>query len=120
MTRLLDGDWNARTTVEFVQKYVEEHYMDEVILGDLALVAHVSPSYLSTRFKKETGASFTEYLIRYRVNKAKNLLKEKQNRCREVAENVGYKDYAQFSKIFKKYVGVSPKEYQRMALEEEN
>ena len=42
MTRLLDGDWNARTTVEFVQKYVEEHYMDEVILGDLALVAHVS------------------------------------------------------------------------------
>lgn len=120
MTRLLDGDWNARTTVEFVQKYVEEHYMDEVILGDLALVAHVSPSYLSTRFKKETGASFTEYLIRYRVNKAKNLLKEKQNRCREVAENVGYKDYAQFSKIFKKYVGLSPKEYQRMALEEEN
>ena len=64
----------------------------------------MSPSYLSTRFKKETGASFTEYLIRYRVNKAKNLLKEKQNRCREVAENVGYKDYAQFSKIFKKYV----------------
>lgn len=81
---------------------------------------NMSPSYLSTRFKKETGASFTEYLIRYRVNKAKNLLKEKQNRCREVAENVGYKDYAQFSKIFKKYVGLSPKEYQRMALEEEN
>ena len=120
MSRLLDGDWNSHTTVEFVQKYVEEYYMDEVILGDLALVAHVSSSYLSTRFKKETGTSFTEYLIRYRINKAKELLKEKQNRCREVAENVGYRDYAQFSKIFKKYTGISPKDYQRMVSDKEN
>ena len=43
-----------------------------------------------------------------------------QNRCREVAENVGYRDYAQFSKIFKKYTGISPKDYQRMVSDKEN
>ena len=81
-------------------------------LSDIAIVAHVSSSYLSTRFKKETGMNFTEYLVRYRMNKAEELLKESNLRCREIAEQVGYFDYAHFSKIFKKYIGVSPREYQ--------
>jgi predicted TIM-barrel enzyme/AraC-like DNA-binding protein len=111
MVKLLNGDFNTRDCVDFVKKYIEEHYMNEVQLGDLALVAHVSPSYLSTRFKKEMGVSFSEYLVRFRVSKARELLKTKNISCKEAAERVGYKDYVQFSKMFKKYLGEKPTDY---------
>lgn len=112
MLKMLHGDWKPGDYVNFTCKYIEDHYMENIQLSDIAIVAHVSPSYLSTRFKKETGMNFTEYLVRYRINKAEELLKESNLRYREIAEQVGYFDYAHFSKIFKKYIGVSPREYQ--------
>ena len=78
--------------------------MNEIKLADLALVAHVTPSYLSTKFKKETGISFTEYLVRHRIRKAKKLIKSGNSSFKEVADAVGYHDYVQFSKMFKKYI----------------
>ena len=113
MMRMLDGNWNSGEYVEFVKKYVEEHYMNEIQLRDLAAVAHVSGSYLSVKFKKEVGCSFTEYLVRFRINKAKELFEHRFTSCKEVASMVGYTDYTQFSKIFKKYTGKSPTEYVR-------
>lgn len=113
MVKLLEGQWNTKKVVGFVQEYVSEHYMDDIKLGNLALVSHISPTYLSTRFKKETGISFTKYLIRFRVNKAKNLLKHTSLICKDVAEEVGYPDYSQFSKTFKNYTGFSPLEWQK-------
>lgn len=113
MMRMLDGNWNSGEYVEFVKKYVEEHYMNEIQLRDLAAVAHVSGSHLSVKFKKEVGCSFTEYLVRFRINKAKELFEHRFTSCKEVASMVGYADYTQFSKIFKKYTGKSPTEYVR-------
>ena len=97
MMRMLDGNWNSGEYVEFVKKYVEEHYMNEIQLRDLAAVAHVSGSYLSVKFKKEVGCSFTEYLVRFRINKAKELFEHRFTSCKEVASMVGYADYTQFS-----------------------
>lgn len=111
MVKIIDGNWETEDYAAFVKRYIEEHYRKEIRLGDLALVAHVSPSYLSTRFKKETGVSFTEYLLTYRINRAKELLKGSNMSCREIALAVGYEDYVQFSKMFKKYEGVSPGAY---------
>lgn len=115
LTSLINGDWDINNAVDFVRKYIEEHYMEEILLGDLALVSHLSASYLSTKFKRETGTSFTDYLIRFRMNKAKELLQQKDITCREAGEAVGYFDYAQFSKMFKKHHGMSPKKYQTLA-----
>ncbi|MBR0380948.1 MAG: phosphoenolpyruvate hydrolase family protein [Eubacterium sp.] len=112
VARLINGDWNARNVVEFVREYIGENYMNDIKLGDLSLVMHISPSYLSTRFRRETGISFTEYLVRFRVEKAKELLMDSSILCREAAEQVGYFDYAQFSKMFKKYTGTTPAEWQ--------
>ncbi|NLG03729.1 MAG: helix-turn-helix domain-containing protein, partial [Clostridia bacterium] len=110
MAKLINGNWNTREYVEFIKKYIEEHYMNEIQLGDLALVTHVSSSYLSVRFKKEEGCNFTEYLVRFRMNKAKELLRKERISCKEAAARVGYTDYAQFSKMFKKYIGCNPRE----------
>jgi len=106
--QVLAGQVDTRDYVQFVKDYIEEHYATEIQLGELALFAHISSSYLSTKFKKELGCSFTEYLIRFRMNKAKELLMESKLSCKEAALRVGYSDYVQFSKMFKKYIGMNP------------
>jgi YesN/AraC family two-component response regulator len=69
----------------------------------------VSLGHLSTLFTKEVGISFKSYLVKYRIKKAIEILEEKDMPLFQVAEIVGYKDYAQFSKMFKKVTGKSPK-----------
>jgi len=111
MSKLINRNWNSNDYVEFVTTFISENYRKEVYLADLALVAHVSSSYLSTKFKQEIGCSFTEYLIKYRMNKAKEFMKQKNVSFKEVAQMVGYNDYAQFSKMFKKYAGTTPSKF---------
>ena len=113
LNNLIDRQ-NSESPVEFIRRYIEENYQKEIHISDLALIAHLSPSYLSTKFKKEVGINFTEYLLQFRLNKAKEiLLRDKKISCKEVAFSVGYSDYAQFSKMFKKFCGISPTEFQK-------
>jgi predicted TIM-barrel enzyme/AraC-like DNA-binding protein len=98
----------------FVSDYIHAHYADATIrLTDIARIAFLSSSYLSTKFKQETGVSFSAYLVRFRVEKAKELILTYNKPIKEIAEMVGYIDYAQFSKIFKKYTGQSPAEFRK-------
>ncbi len=99
--------------IESITKYIDEHYMDNLTLSDLALVANISCSYLSVRFKNEIGVSFSEYLLSYRMKKAQELLSNCSVSCKMVASSVGYLDYPQFSKTFKRITGLSPQEYQK-------
>ncbi len=113
LNRLVTGEWDVCDSVDFVKRYIEDHYMEEIQLKNLALVAHVSTTYLSLRFSREVGISFTQYLLNYRMNKAKELLQTARIPCKLVAEKVGYRDYAQFSKTFKKRVGMTPRAYRQ-------
>jgi predicted TIM-barrel enzyme/AraC-like DNA-binding protein len=107
--KMLDGITKHYDYVEFVMRYVAENYMNPISLEDLALVAHISLSHLSTLFTKEVGVSFRSYLVKFRIQKAIGILEEKDIPLFQAAELVGYKDYAQFSKMFKKITGKSPK-----------
>ena len=109
MIKMLDGITKHYDYVEFVMQYITANYMNPISLEDLAKVAHVSLSHLSTLFTKEVGISFKSYLVKYRIQKALDILDEKDIPLFQVAEIVGYKDYAQFSKMFKKVTGKSPK-----------
>ena len=111
--KAIDGSLNSSDYTEMAKKYIEEHYMKEIKLRDLALVAHISSTYYSIKFKKDMGITFKEYLINFRMNKARELLKDEDRSCKEVGMAVGYMDYVQFSKIFKKYVGTSPEIYRK-------
>lgn len=108
MLKMLDGIEKHYDYTEFVMRYISEHYYEDISLSDLARVAHISVNYLSTLFKKEVGTCFKTFLVQFRINKAIDILNEKDIPLREVADLVGFKDYAHFSKMFKKVTGKAP------------
>lgn len=103
-----------KISIEFLLQYVTEHYREKISFAELAKAAHVSRPYLSQRFKEEVGVSFSDYLLSFRLNKAKEILERERNiSCKEAALRVGYSDYAQFTKMFKKFIGESPSDYRK-------
>ena len=93
--------------------YIGEHY-HEPNIGVAAIAQHlgISEGHLSPTFKKETDYTLLNYLTRYRIHRAMELLRDCRLKVYEVAEQVGYRDIAYFSATFKKLVGMSPSEYQ--------
>lgn len=91
--------------------YIHEHYSEQITLNEVAENIYVSTFYISRMFKKELGKSFVDYLNDVRIEKAKELLKDIKYKTYEVAEIVGISDPHYFSKLFKKYSGMTPSDY---------
>ncbi|MFC7681606.1 response regulator [Paenibacillus sp. GCM10028914] len=91
--------------------YIHESYDEDLSLKVLAAQFHIHPVYLGHLFNKETGESFTEYINRYRIEKAKELLRNTPLKVQEIAREVGYWETGYFYKQFKKYVGLSPRDF---------
>ena len=93
--------------------YIGAHYQDpNITVGEIARHLGLSEGHLSHTFKKETDYTLLNYLTRYRIHKAMELLRDCRLKIYEVAEQVGYRDITYFSATFKKLVGISPSEYQ--------
>lgn len=112
LVKMIEGVKKHYDYVEFIKEYVAVNYMNEVLFTDLANVAHISRSHLSALFRKEVGCTFPEYLTQIRISKAKEIMKFKHVKLNEVANMVGFSDYAHFSKTFKKITGIPPETYQ--------
>ncbi|OMF38078.1 hypothetical protein BK133_03625 [Paenibacillus sp. FSL H8-0548] len=97
--------------IQRAQSIVQSQYGTELKLGDIALKLGMNASYLSTLFKQETGASFSDYLSRCRIEKSIELLNHSNLKIYEVAQQVGYTDGRHFSQLFRKTVGMTPIEY---------
>jgi two-component system, response regulator YesN len=93
--------------------YIHENYQNDISLSDLSEHFHLSSSYISTIFKSETGENFKEFLNRYRIQKAKEILSSQNIKVNSVAEMVGYNNVNTFIRLFKKYVGLSPGQYEK-------
>jgi two-component system response regulator YesN len=97
--------------VEKVKKYLASNYMRDISLDDMAEYVSISSYYLSRIFKKVEGINFKDYLIKIRMEKAKNMLRTGDKSVKQVGISVGYSDQDYFSKAFKKYTSFSPREY---------
>ncbi|MEI7026625.1 response regulator transcription factor [Paenibacillus sp. y28] len=95
-------------TVETMIQYIHDHYAEDITLEDLAGQLYISKNYLNQLFKRMTGETFMNYVIRVRIEKAKALLLEGNDLIYEIAEKVGYQNVPYFSTLFKKYCGVNP------------
>ncbi|WP_059051965.1 response regulator transcription factor [Paenibacillus senegalimassiliensis] len=99
-----------RKAVQYMVEYVHQHYAEDITLEQLAQQLYISKNYLNQLFKKVTGETFTNYVIRVRIEKAKGLLIEGKYMIYEISEMVGYNNVPYFSTLFKKYCGCSPSE----------
>jgi len=97
------------------REYIEENYMEDISLESVADRFHFNSSYFSNLFKVYTGIGFSDYLIRVRIRKAQELLKDTSIKVSEVTLKVGYKDAAYFNKIFKREVGISPYKFRQIS-----
>lgn len=91
-------------------QYIHQNYK-EASLTAAASKLYVSPTYLSKIFVKEMSESFSQYLLRLRINCSKELMNNPQYKIYEIAQSVGYSDTAHFSKAFKQLEGISPITY---------
>jgi len=109
--RIHENNGNNNQIISKALQFIKENYMNAISLQSVSDFIHVSSSYLSHLFKKETGDTLTEAIAKFRVEKAKELLKRNDIRTYEIASLTGIDNPAYFSFIFKKYTGFSPKEY---------
>jgi two-component system response regulator YesN len=96
--------------VEKAMDFLRKNFGKAISLEETARFAGVHPQYLSRMFSQEKGESFVDFLTRLRVSKAKELLRSGQN-VKETAAEVGYADANYFSRLFKKWEGLSPGDY---------
>lgn len=95
------------TVVEMI-RFVKDNYHDKISISDLSKKLAYSESMLNRKFKKEVHITFNEYLNRYRINKAIELLKNSDYNITEISYMCGYSSAKYFSRVFKKYLGISP------------
>jgi AraC-like DNA-binding protein/ligand-binding sensor protein len=93
------------------KEFIDRNQAEDLSLSVVARAVNTSTFYFCKMFKKATGLTFTEYLSRVRVEKAKNLLLNPHVRVSEVAFEVGFQSLSQFNRVFKRIAGLSPTVY---------
>ncbi len=100
--------------IRLAKQYLQQNYMRPVTLEEVGRVVGFSTAYFSSFFKKETGENFLEYVLRLRMEKATELLKDTDLSIAAICEQVGYSDLKHFSKNFKSFTGLKPNEYRKL------
>jgi len=84
---------------------------DELTLGEMAQSAELSPAHFSRMFRKSTGETPHEFVLRQRVERAKEMLRQAEMRVLDVGVACGFKTQQHFARVFRRICGASPTEY---------
>ncbi len=97
----------------YMKDYVEKNFMNPITLSDLSQMLNFSLPYLSCKFKQDTGQTFVQYLQGKRMEQSGQLLANTDKTIEEVAELVGYQDIKFFRMVFRRYWGMTPREFKK-------
>ncbi len=101
----------SQRVVKEVKHFIEANFNHPLNLKDVAKSVYANPYYLCHLFKKNIGYTFSQYILKVRIEKAEELLQKRGWSVKKICHSVGYNDPNYFSRLFKKTVGVSPTEY---------
>ena len=104
---------DAQRLVRQAMAYLHEHYAEAITREDLARHVGLSDDYLTHCFRQEVGMTPIAYLNRYRVDQAKQLLKDTSQSVTDIALAVGFSDSGYFSRVFRREVGLSPEAFRK-------
>lgn len=104
---------DQKDVIEQVKKYVANHLDESFTLLEIAEKFHYNAAYLGRLIKKNTESSFTDYVLKLRVLKAKSLLINTNEAIKLIAPQVGFQDPEHFTKRFKKVTGTTPSSYRK-------
>lgn len=105
------NDKNITLAVGKVKAYIDQHYTENITLQGMADMVFINRSYLSTSFRKIVGEKFIIYIMKKRLEKAAELLRDTNLCVAEIAQIVGYDNVRHFSRTFRKYMGLLPTDY---------
>ncbi len=106
---ILQGEGND--PISKAKTYIHDHYRESFSLEDVADYVELTPTYFTKLFKDQTQQTFIDYVTDYRIEKSKELLRQTNLSLKEIAYEVGYKDPNYYSRVFKKWTNLSPKQF---------
>ncbi len=108
------GENNYEDTVQQVKEYIAEHLSDNLTVTKLAQAAHMSPSHFSRVFKQQTGFSPYDYVLTFRLNRAKFLLSNTDMTVSSIAFKTGFNSESNFIYFFTENEGISPGKFRKL------
>ena len=103
----------SKSVIDIVTGYIDKNYEQDLNKKTLADIVYLNPDYLGKLFKKKTGISVNNYVMKVRVEKGKDLLANTDIPINVVALDTGFSNYSYYSKVFKELTGCTPNEYRR-------
>ena len=104
----------SETVIRKIKDYIKEHLSESISLSSLSAIVNYNETYISRLFKQSTGVKLSEYIYQERIAKAKYLLSTSSDSMQAIAAAIGFDSPQYFSLVFKKSVGITPSEYQRI------
>lgn len=104
-------DGKQKRNMRSVKMYLDEHFLDKIVLDELAAQFYINKFYLIKSFKQQYGVSINHYLRELRITKAKKMLRFTDNKVESIGMECGLGALTYFSRTFKKVEGISPSEY---------
>ena len=103
------------TKLECIIKFIDENIDKTISMKQISDLVSLSPDYISSQFKKYNGYSIIKYFNMRKMDRAKQILMESNDKIKYIAISLGFKDEFYFSRVFKKFEGMTPKEFREKA-----
>lgn len=113
--KIRHGKYSSKLAVD-VADYVHRHLSESINTEELAKELYISRPYLSAKFKEDTGTTLTDFILHEKTEEAKRLLRYTDKTATMIGAYLGFSSQSHFSRVFKKYTGLTPAEYRKKYL----